>query len=45
MEAMNYEYLIRAVFKCGRTRRFGADADIFLWIRKSICTISWSEVG
>ncbi len=29
MEAMNYEYLIRAVFKCGRTRRFGADADIF----------------
>ena len=29
MEAMNYENLIRAVFKCGRTRRFGADADIF----------------
>ena len=29
MEAMYYEYLIRAVFKCGRTRRFGADADIF----------------
>ena len=28
MEAMDYEYLIRAVFKCGRTRRFGADADI-----------------
>ena len=22
MEAMDYEYLIRAVFKCGRTRRF-----------------------
>ena len=29
MEAMDYECLIRAVFKCGRTRRFGADADIF----------------
>lgn len=29
MKAMDYEYLIRAVFKCGRTRRFGADADIF----------------
>lgn len=27
MKAMDYEYLIRAVFKCGRTRRFGADAD------------------
>lgn len=29
MKAMYYENLIRAVFKCGRTRRFGADADIF----------------
>ena len=44
MKAMDYEYLIRAVFKCGRTRRFGADADIFSWIRKSICTISRTEV-
>lgn len=29
MKAMHYEYLIRAVFKCGRSSRFGADADIF----------------
>lgn len=27
--ALDYEYLIRAVFKLGRTRRHGADADIF----------------
>lgn len=35
MEAMNYEYLIRAVFKCGRTRRFGADADIFRGLERA----------
>lgn len=27
--ALSYEHLIRAVFKCGRTWRFGADADIY----------------
>lgn len=32
---MNYEYLIRAVFKCGRTRRFGADADIFRGLERA----------
>lgn len=35
METMNYEYLIRAVFKCGRTRRFGADADIFRGLERA----------
>lgn len=35
MEAMDYEYLIRAVFKCGRTRRFGADADIFRGLERA----------
>lgn len=35
MKAMNYEYLIRAVFKCGRTRRFGADADIFRGLERA----------
>ena len=35
MEAMNYENLIRAVFKCGRTRRFGADADIFRGLERA----------
>ena len=34
MTAMNYESLINAVFKCGRTRRFGADADIFRELEK-----------
>lgn len=29
MISMDYEYLIRAVFKCGRMNRFGANADIF----------------
>ena len=29
MNAMNYELIIRTVFKCERTRRFGADADIY----------------
>ena len=27
--ALNYEYLIRAVFKSGRTEKHGANADIF----------------
>lgn len=29
MDAMEYEFLIRAVFKCGRTYKYGADANIF----------------
>jgi predicted nucleotide-binding protein len=29
MTDLYYEYLIRAVFKCGRSGRFGADADIY----------------
>lgn len=33
--ALLYEYLIRAVFKCGRSRRFGADADIFRHLERT----------
>lgn len=29
MEAMNYEYLIRRVYNCGRTNINGANADIY----------------
>jgi hypothetical protein len=29
MEAMNYEYLIRRVYNCGRNYSKGADADIY----------------
>ncbi|HHV84946.1 MAG TPA: hypothetical protein GXX42_03880 [Petrimonas sp.] len=30
--ALFYEYLIRAVYKCGRTNKHGADADIYRWM-------------
>lgn len=36
MTALNYEYLIRAVFKCERTNRFGANADIFRGLEMSV---------
>lgn len=35
MKAMKYENLIKAVFRCGRTRRFGADADIFRGLERA----------
>ena len=40
MEAIYYEYLIRAVFRCGRTKRFGADADIFRGLEMASISIS-----
>lgn len=30
--ALSYEYLIRAVYKCGRGGKHGADADIYRWM-------------
>lgn len=35
MNAMNYELIIRTVFKCERTKRFGADADIFRGLERA----------
>lgn len=31
-KALFYEYLIRAVYKCGRGGKYGADADIYRWM-------------
>lgn len=30
MDESSYEFLIRSVFECGRTKRFGDDADMFV---------------
>ncbi len=35
MNALSYEYLIRAVFKCGRTMRYGADADLYRGLERA----------
>lgn len=35
MQAMKYELLIREVFRCGRTMRYGADADIYRGLEKT----------
>lgn len=32
-KALEYEYLIRAVFKCGRGGKHGADADTYRYMR------------
>lgn len=32
-KALEYEYLIRAVFKCGRGVKHGADADTYRYMR------------
>lgn len=39
MKALYYEYLIRAVFKCGRYGVAGADADIY----RSLEGATWGE--
>ena len=39
MKALHYEYLIRAVFKCGRYGVAGADADIYRRLER----VSWGE--
>ena len=39
MKALDYEYLIRAVFKCGRYGVAGADADIYCRLERA----TWGE--
>ena len=39
MKALHYEYLIRAVFKCGRYGVAGADADIYRRLERA----AWGE--
>ncbi|MFA6984371.1 MAG: hypothetical protein WC276_10515 [Sedimentibacter sp.] len=35
MKALIYEEIIKRAFKCGRTRRFGADADIYRGLERA----------
>ena len=41
IKALHYEYLIRAVFKCGRYGVAGADADIYRRLER----VSWGETS
>lgn len=42
MQPMKYEFLIREVFRCGRTMRYGADANIFFILKSLI--ISYIQI-
>ena len=41
--ALVYEYIIRTVFQCGRTAKFGADADVFRGLERKVSGKNVSE--
>lgn len=45
MDALSYEYLIRAAFNCERTSRHGADADIYRGLEHRIEPIGGKPVN
>lgn|SRR5690554_6933490 len=44
MRALKYEYLIRATFDSGRSRRHGADADIFRGLERASIPFPGTDV-
>lgn len=44
MDALSYEYLIRAAFNCGRKSRHGADADIYRGLENTIDSVHFEFV-